>query len=120
MAQGTTLPNGIYQATFLGIESLDRNTPTSTKKLFWIWKFEVSTGPYSGEIVTRISTRNLSPTNSCGKLITQLTTAVDGSPSPLNDFCGVFYEGSRVRLLIHDCALWEVMPPRIIRVRVWG
>jgi hypothetical protein len=109
------IPKGISTCLFVG---RDDYVMAGCEK--WFWKFEIAGGPYAGQIVGKASSRKPSPTNICGELITALTKAVDGEATPFVEFCPVFYEGSKVRVMVVDGALIEVMPARIIPVRLYG
>ncbi len=109
------IPNGIYTSTFVGIQEYFKATNPKPK---WLWKFKISTGPYAGQIVGKTSCPVATETNGCGNMINMLTTAVDGLPLELSLFSTVLYEGGKVRILVRDGKLKEVMPPRIVRVRL--
>jgi hypothetical protein len=118
----TNIPNGIYGATFVGIN--DYCFADAKRRIArqprWYWQFAICNGPYEGSIIGKASSTHRSEFNICGKLIAQLTTAVDGVPLPFGEFAGVLYEGERVRIWVYDGKLIEVMAPRIFPVRVWG
>lgn len=112
-----TIPNGIYAAEFVCIDEYQLGLISKPK---WFWRFKITGGSYAGQTIGKASACKPTDENAAGRLVRELTTAVDGKPLAYGEFAAVLYEGEKVRLLVHDGAIWEVMPPRIIRVRVWG
>ena len=117
----STTPDGIYEATFVGINiyQLDAKKKVHCKPR-WFWQFRITNGPHAGEIVGRASVPKPTENNQCGRMIAMLTTSVDGKASPFNEFAAVLYENEKVRVFVRDGAVVEVLAPRGARVRVWG
>lgn len=62
------VPAGNYTATFAGVEvqpeNRERGYPPGVR-----WKFQIEAGPFAGQMASRITGSQSSPTNACGKML---------------------------------------------------
>jgi hypothetical protein len=62
-------PVGVYLSKFIGTKMADKPTEFGQGR---VWEFEITTGPFKGRIVSRVTDTEPTIKNSCGKMILSL------------------------------------------------